>query len=156
MGEIKLIKKKNNWIDVNTGIEYKLLTKENYNDAKHGLCEKYGKPILKNLGHPKRLYIATVNPIKFHYDKTIEVQFVLKKHGMRWDFTPYEVEEVLDSLNKNLSPSKIATKVGAPVEAIDKLINKLKETNGKRNKGDKTKAGRKSCTREKTNIRTRR
>jgi len=117
----------NVWVDINTGIEYMETKRIKWEDAEHGLCEKYGKPVLKNLGYPKKVFIATKKPKSFQYDRSKYASFMdADKHKKYWEFIPYELETIIKCMDKGLSERQISMVVGAPKDAVTNILYKIR------------------------------
>jgi hypothetical protein len=114
----------NHWVDIETGTIYEE-SDISYEHAHHGLCEQYGRPVLKNDGFPPLVFIAKEKPKPFGYSRSIKVPFMnADKQRSTWEFSPYELEEVSSGLKEGLTVKQIATRVCAPLEAVETVIEK--------------------------------
>ena len=116
------------WVDINSGTIYNPVDIP-WENAWHGLCERFGRPVIKkrlNDGFPPLVWVARAKPKPFRYDKEIKVKFTdADKKVAVWDFSPYELEEILRGLEAGQTPREIAVRVGALLEAVEKVIEKI-------------------------------
>ena len=147
-----LVKENKEYVDLSNGSTYKPFTLVPYEKAGHGLCEQFGKIILKkvaNDGFNPLLFIAKKNPKDL--PKRIRAEYTdNNKRRQQWLFEPYEVAELKKGLDEGLSERQIGIRIFAPQEAVEKatfkLVNSLKELKRNRikrkvKKGKKTKKG---------------
>ena len=128
-----LVKENKEFVDLSDGTMYKPFTLVPYEKAGHGLCEQFGKPVLKKIaddGFNPLLFIAKKNPKDI--PKQIRAEYTdVNKRRQQWVFEPYEVAELKKGLDEGLSERQLAVRVFAPEEAVEKakykLINTLKE-----------------------------
>lgn len=155
---VRLIKgRSNHWVDIETGTIYEK-SDIPYEQAHHGLCEQYGRPVLRNDGFPASVFIAKEKPKPFCYSRSIKVPFMnADKQRSTWEFSPYGLEEVSSGLKEGLTVKQIATRVCAPLEAVENVIEKKLggDINGtKRNKAKrKREPARNRVTRRRKNAR---
>ena len=147
-----LVKENKEFVDLSDGTMYKPFTLVPYEQAKHGLCQEMGKPVLKKVvddGFNPLLFIAKKN--QKDLPKRIRAEYTdNNKRRQQWLFEPYEVAELKKGLDEGLSERQIAIRIFAPQEAVEKatfkLVNSLKELKRNRikrkvKKGKKTKKG---------------
>jgi len=100
-----------------------------YQEAKHGLCKKYGKPVFKKRvddGFPPLVLLAREKPKPFRYQRAISALFINgDKQRTSWLFSPYELEEFAHGMELGLSPRQLAVRISAPLEAIEHLLEKI-------------------------------
>ena len=150
-----LVKKEKEFVDLSDGSAYKPFTLVPYENAGHGLCNEFGKIILKKIaddGFNPLLFIAKKNPKDL--PKRIRAEYTdANKCRQHWLFEPYEVAELKKGLDEGLSERQLAIRVFAPEGAVEKasykLINTLKELKRNRikrkvKKGKKAKKGNKA------------
>lgn len=59
-------------------------------------------------------------------DYSITVSFGKEKNKKKQTFNEYEIKEVIESFKEGLEEKELAILIGSNVEAITKLVNKLK------------------------------
>ena len=122
-----LVKKDKEYVNLSDGTKYKPFTLVPYEKAKHGLCEEFGKPVLKKIaddGFNPLLFIAKKNPKDL--PKRIRAEYTdNNKRRQQWTFEPYEVAELKKGLDEGLTERQIAIRVFAPEEAVTKASFKL-------------------------------
>ena len=147
-----LVKKDKEFVDLSDGAAYKPFTLVPYEQAKHGLCQEMGKPVLKKIaddGFNPLMFIAKKNPKDL--PKRIRAEHMdANKRRQWWVFEPYEVAELKKGLDEGLSERQISIKIFAPQGAVEKatfkLVSTLKEL--KRNRIKRTVQKRKKTKRE--------
>jgi len=150
-----LVRRDKEYVDLSNGATYKPFTLVPYEQAKHGLCEEFGKPILKKViddSFNPLIFIAKKNPKTL--PKRIRTQYVdANKLRKWWLFEPYEVAELKRGLDEGLNEGQIAKRIFAPEEAVEKatfkLVNSLKELKRNRMKRAVKKRGK---TKKKSKI----
>lgn len=128
-----LVKENKEFVDLSDGTMYKPFTLVPYEKAGHGLCEQFGKPVLKKIaddGFNPLLFIAKKNPKDL--PNRIRAEYVdANKRRQQWLFEPYEVAELKKGLDEGLSGRQIGIRIFAPEDAVEKasfkLVNTLKE-----------------------------
>lgn len=122
-----LLKENEEYVDLSDGAVYKPFTLVPYEKADHGLCNEFGKIILKKVaddGFNPLLYIAKKNPKDL--PKRIRAEYMdNNKRKQQWVFEPYEVAELKRGLDEGLTERQIAVRVCAPEEAVLKASFKL-------------------------------
>jgi hypothetical protein len=122
-----LVKENKEYVDLSDGTMYKPFMLVPYEKAGHGLCEQFGKPVLKKIaddGFNPLLFIAKKNPKDL--PNRIRAEYVAaNKCRQWWVFEPYEVAELKKGLDDGLSERQIGIKIFAPEEAVTKASFKL-------------------------------
>lgn len=120
------------WVDMNTGIRYNKLN-INPKKAKHGLCEKYGRDVVKTVIYNGRIpnkiphEIVLVERASASIPRKIfnpiTIQFMdADKNLTQWQFTSLDISEILKGLEKEQSLRSIATRICCPQEALKNLM----------------------------------
>lgn len=119
------------WLDIATGIEYNELDIP-FENAQHGLCEKFGGPVFKLFqkrmvlapinGEERRAALAKLKPVTVYSHDN-------HKHRVKWTFEPLAIYEALKGIDEGLDEMQLATRVGAPLEAIKNLLAVIERKN---------------------------
>jgi hypothetical protein len=116
------------YVDIETGLVAEPLDVP-FEQAEHGLCAKYGRPVFKKIvddGFLPLVLIAREQLKPFRHSKPIRVQFTnAEKVKTPWVFSPYELEETSVGLDEGLTPRQIAVRIGAPPDALEMVIERL-------------------------------
>jgi len=120
---VKLITDKHtSWIDINTGEEYDELQTD-FESANHGLCEKYGRKVLKSYRFHKIL-ISKQPPKTAPTQKPIAVPFFnADKKKEMWIFDPLDLSEIKSGDWGDID--ELAIRICAPVEAVENVFEKI-------------------------------
>ena len=59
-------------------------------------------------------------------DYSITVSFGKEKNKQKQIFNEYEIKEVIEGFKEGLEEKELAVRIGSNVEAVTKLVNKLK------------------------------
>jgi len=147
-----LVKKNKNYINLKDGLEYEELKTIEYSKAKHGLCKRMNRTVLKNLGEPKKLFICKKSPKQFIHKKPITVKFKADKKinakSLSWKFELFDLEEIENGLNEGLDEEQLAIRVGSPEIAVKKLMYKIGGSNKNGIKHSKAKKGRRKTRKQ--------
>lgn len=121
-----LIKRGREYVDIITDDPYVEFTDIPYEQCTEGLCNQYGKLILKNIGYPERVMIGKQRPKDLSNIKSITVNFLNShKKNDKWTFEPLDISEINKCLKQELDIKNIACIVCAPVEACENVIYKI-------------------------------
>jgi hypothetical protein len=116
------------YVDLESGLIAEPLD-VSYEVADEGLCKKYGRPVYKkrfNDGFPPLVLIAKEPPKVFRYKNPIKTYFnTADRERKLWKFSPYELEELSLGLEEGLSVHQLAVRLGAPMQALENLLEKL-------------------------------
>ncbi|MCK4258075.1 MAG: hypothetical protein KAX49_03805 [Halanaerobiales bacterium] len=135
-----LVKEKNGYIDLLDGITYREFVEKPYSACKHGFCEKYGALVLKNIIKSKnKPNVFIMIDKEYEQHKPIKIKYHDDKKKIKvWEFSSFEINELIIGMEEGLSNKQLAIRVCCPRECVNKLIKILDindSVNGKNRKG---------------------
>ena len=124
--EHRIIKRGREWVDCVSDEAYTEFTDLPYDECQEGLCQKYGRTVLKNIGYPKIVLIGKKPPKDLSSIKPISVYFVDRnKVRKEWIFTPAEIDIIQKEFKKKKSLEQITSMILCPPEALENVVDKL-------------------------------